>query len=273
MDLAANRDYARALALGFGGALLFALPLLMTMEMWRLGFVMEPGRLLALVLASLPMLLGLSYFAGFEPTFRLKDEVLDMLAALGVGLLLSAAVLSLFGALRLEHAWTETTGKIALCAIPGAMGALLAGKQFGERDLARTRTKARTAYGGELFTVAVGALFLAFNIAPTEEVPQIARQMGPFRSLLLLAVTLLLSHVIVYRLGFPGQDVRRGSGGIARTFVFFTIPAYAISFLISACTLWSFGRLDGLSVTEINATVLVLAFPAAIGAATARLVI
>ena len=273
MDLAANRDYARALALGFGGALLFALPLLMTMEMWRLGFVMEPGRLLALVLASLPMLLGLSYFAGFEPTFRLKDEVLDMLAALGVGLLLSAAVLSLFGALRLEHAWTETTGKIALCAIPGAMGALLAGKQFGERDLARTRTKARTAYGGELFTVAVGALFLAFNIAPTEEVPQIARQMGPFRSLLLLAVTLLLSHVIVYRLGFPGQDVRRGSGGITRTFVFFTIPAYATSFLISACTLWSFGRLDGLSVTEINATVLVLAFPAAIGAATARLVI
>lgn len=273
MNLAANRSYARALALGFGGALLFALPLLMTMEMWRLGFAMEPRRLLILLLASLPMLLGLSYLAGFEPTFRLKDELLDTLAAIAIGLLLSAGVLGVFGVLRWEHDVVETTGKITLCAIPGAMGALLAGKQFGADGLSHDRTAARMSYGGELFTVAVGALFLAFNIAPTEEIPQIARQMGPVRSLLLLAGSLLLSHLIVYRLGFPGQDVRRGAGGFGRTFVFFTAPAYAISFAISAFTLWSFGRLDGLAVSEITATVLVLAFPAAIGAATARLVI
>ena len=43
-DVAANRESARALARGVGGALLFAFPLLMTMEMWQLGFAIERGR-------------------------------------------------------------------------------------------------------------------------------------------------------------------------------------------------------------------------------------
>lgn len=273
MDLVANRKYARALALGFGGALLFAMPLLMTMEMWQLGFSMERTRLLLLIAVSMPMLLGLSYFAGFEPTFRLKDEVLDALAALGIGLLLSTAALTLFGALRAEHALTETVGKIALCAIPGAMGALLAGKQFSSRELTEGQAKADGGYPGELFTMMVGALFLAFNIAPTEEVQLIAHQMGPIRGLILVAVSLGLLHVIVYELGLPGEDLRRASGGFARTFLTFTAPGYGIALLVSLYALWTFGRLDGVTIDEINGMVVVLAFPAALGCATARLVI
>ena len=132
MNIKANRKYAQSLALGLGGALLFALPLLMTMEMWQFGFAMERTRLLIMVIACLPVLVGLSYFAGFEATFQLKDEVLDALAAFALGILLSGAVLALFGALRLSHAPGETIGKIVLCAIPGAIGALLAGKQFSQ---------------------------------------------------------------------------------------------------------------------------------------------
>ena len=39
-DVETSADYARGLARACGGALLFALPLLMTMEMWSLGFEM-----------------------------------------------------------------------------------------------------------------------------------------------------------------------------------------------------------------------------------------
>ena len=42
----AHLDYARGLARAFGGAILFCLPLLMTMEMWALGFEMDRFRLL-----------------------------------------------------------------------------------------------------------------------------------------------------------------------------------------------------------------------------------
>jgi len=43
--LTEDRAYIRDLGRAFGGALLFSLPLLMTMEMWALGFATEPERL------------------------------------------------------------------------------------------------------------------------------------------------------------------------------------------------------------------------------------
>lgn len=58
---------ARALA----GALLFSIPMLMTMEMWFLGFYMERERLLILLLLNLPLLVCLSHRIGFERTAHL----------------------------------------------------------------------------------------------------------------------------------------------------------------------------------------------------------
>ncbi|CAN7618118.1 TIGR02587 family membrane protein [Phenylobacterium sp. LjRoot164] len=273
MNLDAERRYARSLGLGLGGALLFALPLLMTMEMWQLGLAMDRTRLVILLVMTMPVLVGLSYFAGFEPTFRWKDEILDALAAFAIGVALAASVLALFGALRLSHAPGETVGKIVLCAIPGAIGALLAGKQFADMGVDREETQRPSGYLAELFTMMVGALFLAFNIAPTEEVPLIAQQMGPVRSLLLVLLSVLVLHGVVYQLGLPGQDLRRGQGGALRAFVLFSIPGYGLALLVSLYTLWTLGRLDGVSAHEALAMIVVLAFPAALGCATARLVI
>ena len=42
----------------------------MTMEMWWLGFTIDPTCLLLLVIVLLPTLTALSYRAGFEPTFE-----------------------------------------------------------------------------------------------------------------------------------------------------------------------------------------------------------
>ncbi len=268
-----NGAYARALARGVGGALLFSFPLLMTMEMWNLGVTMAPERLLLMMVASLPMLLGLSYFAGFEATFRLTDEILDAFAALAIGLLLATGMLALFGAVRGDATLAENVGKIAICAIPGAMGALLAGKQFGGQVMEAPRPREAAGYPGDLFIMMTGAVFLAFNVAPTEEVVLIAHQMAPFQSLGLAALSIGLLHVIVYELGFPGEDLRRGSGGSARVFAIFTGPGYGIALAMSAYALWSFGRLDGVALSEAAGMILVLAFPAALGCATARLVV
>ena len=78
-----NKDYAIGLGRAFGGAILFAVPLLMTMEMWWLGFSMVRGRLLLFMSLNFAILVGLSYFAGFEKTFSWKEDVLDALAAFG----------------------------------------------------------------------------------------------------------------------------------------------------------------------------------------------
>lgn len=267
-----TRLYVRGLVRAFGGALLFALPLLMTMEMWWLGgFTMDRTRLLIFLAASLPMLLGLSYYVGFEPTFDLLDEVLDALAAFAVGFLLSAVALALFGVLDPSLTPADLVGKIALCTVPAAIGALLAGKQFAANGMDRQRP-GHAGIGAALFLMAVGAVFLAFNVAPTEEIILISHLMGPVHALLLMVASVLVLHGFVYALGFPGQDRRREVGGFRRAFLSYTVPGYAIALAISAYCLWTFGRLDGVALHEQATMVVVLGFPAALGAATARLV-
>ena len=76
---ASEESFARGLARAYGGAIIFSLPLMMTMEMWSLGSAMEPLRLGLLTLLLVPMLVGLSHVAGFEPTFEWRDDLLDAL--------------------------------------------------------------------------------------------------------------------------------------------------------------------------------------------------
>lgn len=264
--------YLQGLARGLAGGLLFALPLLMTMEMWSLGgFSMERGRLLTFLLASLPMLLGISYQVGFEPTFDLFDEVLDTLAAFAIGVVISAGALLLFGVLRPDVPLADMVGQIAICAVPAAIGALLAGKQFSTPGVERPRRV--RGFGGDIFLMIVGAVFLAFNVAPTEEMVLISHLMGSGHTLALMAVSVVALHSLVYTLGFPGEAHRRAAGGGVRTFALYTAPGYALCLAISAYCLWTFGRLDGVALHEQAAMTAVLAFPASLGAATARLVV
>src|SRR5918994_3422348 len=92
----ANRSFAVGLARAFAGALIFSLPILMTMEMWWLGFSMNKFRLALLLLMTIPLLIGLSHYMGFEDTFGLKDDALDAFVALAVGFVAGAVTLSLF---------------------------------------------------------------------------------------------------------------------------------------------------------------------------------
>ena len=76
-----NRRYLLGLARAAGGAAIFGLPLLMTMEMWWLGFTIDRTRLLLLVVVLLPALTAVSYHAGFEPTFEWREDVGDGVVA------------------------------------------------------------------------------------------------------------------------------------------------------------------------------------------------
>ena len=266
-----SAEYGTGLARAAGGALLFSFPLLMTMEMWQLGFSTERERLLLFLLLALPFLLGLSYFVGFEPTFRLKDEVLDALAGFAVGFLVVSAILWLFNELSAETPLAEGVGKTALVAVPAAMGALLAGKSLGDANRA-TREERNAGYLGHLFIMVAGALFLAFNVAPTEEVSLIAFKMTPLHALPLIGVSIGILHLFVYRLGFPGENMRRGADHPLHVFFVYSVVGYALALLISAYALWTFGRFDGAALYEQVMMTVVLAFPAALGAATARLV-
>lgn len=272
----ASRDrlFMTALARAFGGAIVFALPMLMTMEMWALGFYMDPVRLALLLVVLIPLLIGLSHFVGFEDTFEWKDDVVDAFVAYAIGFIAAAPVLVLLGVITWSMSAEEIIGKISLQAVPGSIGALLAQSQFAASgDRSRRKEKRKDTYAGEMFFMAAGAIFLSLNVAPTEEMILISYQMTAWHALILCVLSVMLMHAFVYSVEFSGKpDIPHGTSSWS-VFLRYTIVGYAICLLISAYVLWTFGRVSGFSSAEIVMTTVVLAFPAAIGAAAARLIL
>lgn len=269
IDLKREQSYASALGRAFAGALVFSIPLLMTMEMWLEGVAMNRWRLLAFMVASLPLLFGLAYYAGFSKTRGLFADLLDTAVALAVGSLVAAVLLTTFGVVHWDAPAREIVGMIALQAVPGAMGALLARRQLSGDDGGET-DEDEASYGGELFLMAAGALFFAMNVAPTEEMILIAYKATPLHALALIGISLLLLHLIVFNAGFAGQEEAEHP---VTAFFHFTLPGYAIALGVSLFVLFVFGRTDGHWPPDIVQTTVVLGFPASIGAAAARLLV
>ncbi|MXP63749.1 TIGR02587 family membrane protein [Roseomonas sp. M0104] len=267
----ANLEYAIGLARALAGALIFAFPLVMTMEMWWIGFYIAPLRLFLFLLLGLGMLAGLAYYSGFEPSDGVLDAVLDGLVAFGVGFLCSLAVLWMLGLLDGEMGWRGAVGMVAIQAVPAGIGAVAARQQFG--DASGEGKQDRAGYPAQLFLMAAGALFLAFNVAPTEEMILITFKMSPRQVLGLAAISILLLHLLVYTVGFAGQERFPEGAGFWSTFFTYTLVGYAIALLLSAYVLWTFGRTDGTAPELVVMMSVVLGFPAALGAAIARLVV
>ena len=52
--------------------------------------------------------------------------------------------------------------------------------------------------------MAIGALFLSLNVAPTEEIILISYKMTPWHALATLALSILIMHAFVYAVAFRG---------------------------------------------------------------------
>src|SRR5690606_12334873 len=107
----ASANHAQGLARALGGALLFGFPLMMTMEMWWLGFYLDRPRLLILLLVTIATLVPLSYFVGFERTGTLLEDAVDALVAFAIGVVASAAMLMIFGVIGPDMSGTRLSAR------------------------------------------------------------------------------------------------------------------------------------------------------------------
>jgi len=268
-----TRQFVVGLARAFGGALIFSLPIFMTLEMWHLGFYADRLRLAVLLVVMIPVLVGLSHYSGFEPTFEWREDVVDAFVAYAVGFIAAFVVLALFGELRPGMPWDEIAGKLALQAVPGSVGALLAESQLGIKDEQPEEDVENCTHTGELFLMLVGALFLALSVAPTEEIILIACRISAVQGVALAMVSLIVMHVFVYAMEFRGQaSIPEGTPHWS-LLVRYTVPGYALALLSSMYLLWTFGRTEGNAPEHLAMATVVLGFPASIGAAAARLMI
>ena len=246
--------------------------MLMTMELWWLGFYIDRARFLIFVILGVLLVAMISFYEGIADTFAGKDDILDTLVSYFVGFSLSALMLFLFGVIGSDMPVKEVLGKIGLQAVPASFGAVLGQAVLGSSGEKGRETRA-TTYSGQLTLTVAGAIFLAMSVSPTEEMQLIAYQMNLWHTLALAWFTLLITHLFIYGANRGQEDKTDASFFDVGLILRFTLVTYAVVLVVSFYILWTFGALDGMDTTNAVKTTSVLAFPAALGASASKLIL
>jgi putative integral membrane protein (TIGR02587 family) len=283
----------RAILRGTAGGFLFGVPLLYTVEVWAIGASASPTLLLMVLGATFAVVLLLTQIEGFRQTLTLHplEALLESIEALGIGLVCAAIALFLLRRITLETPLSEALGKLIFEGVPFSLGVALA-----RSTLSRRGTRADTAAQSrrtvalpqrfsspnllnlrdtliDLDVTLLGAIIIAFSIAPTEEIPILASALPPLWLLLIMAASLLLSYTIVFAAGFCDRSERQQRGLLLSPLTE-TLVAYLVALLASLMMLVFFQQLDGQDPwMEWLSDTIVLGFPAVIGGAAGRILI
>jgi putative integral membrane protein (TIGR02587 family) len=272
------QDVLRAVSGGF----IVATPLLYTMEMWWIGTTAELWKLMLFLGVAALVNLGLARTrsGGFKEETNRFASLEQAIDGVAVGLVGAVIVLTVLNRVQLGDPLGSVLGKVIVQAVPICIGAALANAIFGphgERsregeDESGDGQSAGQAFIADFGATIIGAIFLAFSIAPTDEVPTLAAELDYAHALALIALSLLLTYIIVFASGFgTGQHEQQGPFQSPLTE---TVLAYVLSLLVALAALFLFDRIEwGDPLGEIVAMVLVLGLPAAVGGAAGRLVV
>ncbi|MEO0769812.1 MAG: DUF2391 family protein, partial [Cyanobacteria bacterium J06649_4] len=119
----------------------------------------------------------------------------------------------------------------------------------------------------------IGAIVIAFSIAPTEEIAIIASDLPPLWLLLVMSASILISYIIVYASGFTNRR-ERARRGLLLTPLTETLLAYVVVLLASALMLVFFQQLTFNSPwPEWLGNIIVLGLPASVGGAAGRILV
>jgi len=281
-ELPGWRDELHDILRAVSGGFIFATPLLYTMEMWWIGTTAELWKLLLFLGVAALITFGLarSRSGGFKAEttrFASLEQAADGVA---VGLVGAVVVLTVLNRIELGDPLESVLGKVTVQAVPLCIGAAVANAIFG-RHGERSREgeegsegeqSPRQAFITDFSATIIGAIFLAFSIAPTDEIPMLAAELDFAHALALIVLSLALTYIIVFASGFgTGQHEQRGPFQHPLTE---TLLAYLLSLLVALVALFLFDRIEwGDPLSEILTMVLVLGLPAAIGGAAGRLVV
>ena len=292
------REYSR----GVAGGLLFSLPLLFTMEMWNMGLVAEPTRLLGGLGGGFLLLLGYNRYAGLRCDAGVGEVIIDSVEELGLGLLLAAGLLWMLGSIDGDTRTPELVGKIVIEGLAVAIGVSVGTAQLGgdapglvddengggEQDVdddedetapcaakpAEDDAPERGAgwFAGQMTLGLCGAVLVAANIAPTDEIGDISRGLSVGQLLGLSGLTLLVGALVLYASGFRGSKdhvYHRGHSDV----VLGALATYLVSMSAAAALLGFFGAFDDNGLGFCLAQTIVLCLPTAIGASAGRLLL
>ncbi len=283
----------RAILRGAAGSFLFGIPLLYTVEVWAIGSSTDPLRLLVVQAATFVVVLLLTQIEGFRRSLSINpiETVLESIEALGIGIVCAAIALVLLRRITLETPLSEALGKLIFEGVPFSLGVTLARSTLERRRSEQRRTSNSTTSVlpaaavsvrdalnktlsdtlADIDATIIGAIVIAFSIAPTEEIAIIAAGLPALWLLLIMAASLLISYIIVFASGFTDRR-ERAQRGLLLSPVTETLVAYIVVLLASALMLIFFQQLSSNDPwQEWLSNIIVLGLPASVGGAAGRI--
>ncbi len=269
---------------GVGGAAIIGVPLVYTMEMWQVATTFHTTDILLLLCFGFVVCVGYNLFSGFREGNGLLEAVKDALEAIAIGVVLSAVLTGLLGVIDSGTSLSEALSKIAVEAIPLAMGASVANTQFdgGKNDRQSSeeeKTETREAEKRhkillEIGTAAAGSVVFAASIAPTEEIALIGQRVSPLGLIAIAVFSLVLSYGMIFVADFTGSKERKKDPGILQSPLGETLLAYAVALAVSLTAVCFFHGVEiANSPYTVVAITVALGLPAAIGGAAGRLIV
>jgi putative integral membrane protein (TIGR02587 family) len=283
------RQELKEIISGASGGFLFGIPLLYTMEVWFIGSYVQPPILLTVLGVTSVVILSLNRIEGFRPqeSETIADAIAETIETLAIGITCATVMLIILRRIDFQTSLIETLGTIIFEAVPFSFGvafsrSLLTGNSAVNLDERNPRkspinSKNKLVWRDTLADCAasfIGAVFIAFSIAPTDEVVLLAASTSPFWLLMLIVASLVVSYCIVFAAEFTNFSQRRKQQGLFQTPQAETVISYLIALIASASILWFFQQLslEDPWFIWLRYTV-ILSFPASIGGAAGRLAV
>lgn len=265
------RDQGRGIV---GALLIVGLASLYTMETWGLGLRLPLFSLVVYAIVGLAVVLLITRYVGFrsEEEGRTERDPLRIAASFAElvfqSFIAAYVVLLAFGIVEVGDSLVTVARLGLIQVVPLGFGAAVSNRLLSEsgEDLNEA------SFPRNLPTFALGAVFMAFPVAPTEEIELIALTAGWARLSALVVLSVLVVHLVLHELEFRGHGSRIEDRPLpVQLGTAFTV--YAVGVAVSVALLAAFGHFAGTTPAEWIQQTIVLAFIASTGASAGEVVL
>lgn len=257
-----------------GALVVVGISFLHTMEAWWLGWQLPVRILLVYAVLGLVFVLAITRSIGFRE--EEQDQQVDLLRLVTdfTELVLQSfvtayAVWLLFGIIEIGDSLITIARLGLFLVVPLGFGAALANQLFkGTKD----ESDETLQFPRNLAIFALGAAFIVAPISLTQEMELMAAHAGWGRLAVIVAVSVPTAYFTLYELEFQGQQQRVGDRSVSMM-VGRSFTVYLVALVVSAGLLASFGHFSSTPVAVWIQEIIVLGFPATIGASASQIII
>lgn len=265
------RDQGRGIA---GALFVVGLSFFYTMESWWLGWRLPMSHLVVYAVVGLVAVLAITQQIGFQEDAEGQTRrTLSRLGADFAELVLQSfvtayLVLLAFGIVEIDQALGTVVRMGLLQVVPLGFGAAVTNQLLSRSD----DTDEEASFPRNVPTYVLGAAFVSFPIAPTQEIEVVAVHAGWARLAGVVAISVVVVYFVLYELELRGQHSRRES----RSWVMLLGSAffvYVVGVVVAVTFLLAFGHFVDTTLAEQVQQTIVLAFIASTGASAGEVVL